>query len=286
MDNERIKTLNKTELLSLLSDENIVNFVFNYKSNNKLSSTEESSFLAHIMHFFKPLTLRTEGNKDIILGKYKKYTVKFLLQQKVRNNKTKRYFTLDLLLQLIDDDEGFLVCQIALEYDGADRHLLQYGVIRDKQRDFYVFSEAHLETLRFDTSMLNTNEKISDIGKALKKYFDHSLKRVKESHQYYSKITTKNIPLLSELKKNFHKCPLCEGVLVLGTDFCMLCHGRGVVKNEIYFSFNIEDYVDESYNCPECRISVKSSPKQSCTVCIGKGSIDREQAIKYQQENT
>lgn len=287
MTRKRIKKLNKTELFSILSDEDVVNFIHEYKNNNKISSAEESSFLANIMQFFKPLAFKLENGKKIITGEFCGYSIKFLLQRKIYNEKTKRYFSLDLLLQLKDEEDDFLICQIALEYDGDDRHLIQDGVIKDKERDLYVFSNMHVETLRFDTSMLSNKGKITDIGKALKKYFSYRLKLVSENYNYVNnKILSKNerqIKSTSLLKspRKFVKCLLCEGVGILGIKHCILCGGVGSIKHESSIVLDDNIFTD-GYDCPECQTSNKLSPNQNCKVCMGLGTISRESAIEYQ----
>lgn len=279
----RIQKLNYDDMQKLLENGKVTARVFNNKGNNKSPAGEESTFIAHVLSFFKPLSLQDDGS---IKGKFKAYDVIFLLQYKIRKYKTSYWYYIDLAIKLLDPSNKKLICLTLLEYDGDDRHNVQFGVIKDKEKDINILNEINEKPLRYDTQMVNTKQKIKDLGVTIKNRFQKELIKIDSSYQYVLEKNNEVRTLIysSMLGRKFIACPLCEGVEVLGIKTCKSCDGYGYIDNlptKILFA---KLHLDDMYNCPVCQHSTTVPPNSRCNTCSGAGEINREQAIAFRKE--
>lgn len=280
---KRIQKLSYDEMQKLLGNEKVTTRVFNNKGDNKLPAGEESTFIAHAMSFFKPLSLQDNGS---IKGNYKGYEVIFILQFKVRKYKTSYWYYIDLAIKLLDPSNKKLICLTLLEYDGDDRHNVQFGVIKDKEKDINIFNEINEQPLRYDTQMVNTKRKIQDLGTTIRNRFQKELIKIDSKYQYVLEKNNEVRTLIysSMSGRKYIVCPLCEGAEVLGTKTCKSCKGNGYIDNVPTKTLFAKLHLDDMYNCPVCQLSTTVPPNSRCNTCSGDGEINREQAIAFRKE--
>lgn len=287
MRNKRIKTieiLSQSDIKSILDNDDLSSYMMNFKKNNRISSDSEVTFITHIMAFFKPLNFQKIGGSIVrINGSHGDYVVEFELQRKVYNPKTKRTWSLDLVIKLNNREDNEPLVEVCLEYDGDNEHITSYGIIDDKERDLEVLKQTGIQTLRIDPSIFQTTEQRKDVYKAVKSLFKRFIKlrhkggSVKDVMELVtvgeesSKESTKASP-------KYQECPLCEGVQILGSQSCPVCLGNGTVLYNAFSERDIE--VFDSFDCPDCS---KRSLKK-CYKCRGKGLLTREEAIKIRRE--
>ncbi|WP_142631666.1 molecular chaperone DnaJ [Raoultella ornithinolytica] len=262
-----IKCLTNYEMYTLLNNKDLSNYIFNYKSNNKLSSAPEMTVIAYMLSFFKPINfIKLDGSNVLISGCHGDYTVNFKFQEKVYNPKTKRTLSIDLTIELFDADEDNRISKVGIEYDEHPNHVTAWGVVEDKEKDLVVLKQTGMQRIRVDPDMFQTSEDRKDIYRAVKKYFEQYIKlRPKKRHKV-------------GIANKYSECPLCEGIQVLGAYSCPVCLGNGVVKRNMYSLIDID--VFSTFDCPDCT----NRSNRNCKKCRGTGFLNREEAIRFRKE--
>lgn len=262
-----IVCLSLSEMYDKLNNMELSEYIYNFKSNNKISSHPETTFIAYIMSYFRPLSFKViAGTNVIINGTHGDYIVNFHLQEKIYNPNTKRTLSCDLTIKLFHSDYDSPIAKIGVEYDGHSQHINSYGILDDKERDLSILKQTGMMRLRIQPEMFQSNEDKKDVYRAIKKYFE----------QYIKLIPKKKRNVKSD--HTYIKCILCEGVEILGAQFCPVCLGNGSVKKNIFIGLDVE--VFDTFDCPDCsRRTVRN-----CRKCRGTGFLSREEAIKIRRE--
>ena len=71
---------------------------------------------------------------------------------------------------LDNNDKSHEIIKIALEYDGDDSHYKESGIKKSYRRDFYIFTETGISTIRLSPEMVKEDPELKDLVKSLKKY--------------------------------------------------------------------------------------------------------------------
>ncbi|CZW16982.1 hypothetical protein ABK836_16375 [Enterobacter hormaechei] len=262
-NDRKIKTLTLSQIIDKVNNKNLAHYIFDFKSNNKISSSSETTFIAWIMSYFKPLRFNVVSGSIVdIQGVHGGYSVNFQLQKKVYNYNSKKSLSLDLVIELYDQDSKMTISKIGIEYDGDREHINSHGILDDKRKDLIVLKQTGMMRLRIQPEMLQKDEDIKNVYRSIKKYFE----------QYTKLLPKKKIPA------SYVDCPLCEGVQIMGAEACPVCIGNGSVKKNFYRVIDID--VFDSFDCPDClRKSVKN-----CRKCRGTGFLNRDEAIKIRRD--
>ena len=98
-NDRKIKTLTLSQIIDKVNNKNLAHYIFDFKSNNKISSSSETTFIAWIMSYFKPLRFNVVSGSIVdIQGVHGGYSVNFQLQKKVYNYNSKKSLSLDLVI--------------------------------------------------------------------------------------------------------------------------------------------------------------------------------------------
>ncbi|WP_407199612.1 hypothetical protein [Citrobacter freundii] len=262
-----IVCLSLSEMDVILNNKNLSDYLFNFKSNNKISSAPETIFIAYVMSYFKPLRFKNiSGTNVVINGVHGCYSVNFHLQKKAYNPKTKKSLSNDLIIELYDSDTNEIIAKIGLEYDGHPEHTNSWGIVSDKEKDLIVLKQTGMMRLRIAPEFFQSTEDRKDVYRAVKKYFEQYIKLIPKKKRNVNPVRT------------YIECPLCEGVQVLGAQSCPVCMGNGYVLNNIYSKIDID--VFDSFDCPDCtKMTIRN-----CRKCRGKGFLNRDEAIRIRKE--
>lgn len=250
-----------------LNNKELAEYIFNFNSKNKISSAPETTVIAYVMSYFKPLSFkRIAGTNVIINGTHGNYIVNFQLQEKIYNSLSKRTLSSDLTLKLCDSTTTDIIAKIGIEYDGHSEHVTSYGIVEDKRKDLTVLKQTGMVRLRIQLEMFQTNEEKKDVYRAVKKYFEQYIKLIPREKRSVKSGRT------------YIECPLCEGVQILGSQSCPVCLGDGSVKKNVYIGLDIE--VFDTFDCPDC---TKRTIK-NCRKCRGTSFLNRNEAINIRRE--
>jgi len=262
-----IVCLSVSEMESKLNNKELAEYIFNFKSNNKISSVPEMTVIAYVMSFFMPLSFkRISGTNVIINGKHGEYVVSFHLQEKIYNPNTKRTLSSDLTIKLFHSNYDDPIAKIGVEYDGYPEHINSYGILDDKKKDLSVLKQTGTPRIRIHPEFFQSNEEKKDVYRAIKKYFEQYIKLIPKKKRN------------AEFELTYIKCILCEGVEVLGAHSCPVCLGCGSVKKNAFIGLDVE--VFDTFDCPDC----SKRTVKNCQKCRGTGFLSREEAIKIRRK--
>lgn len=267
----------------ILGDKKIASELVDFKKNFKNSSKDEITFIVYVLSVFKPLQF--DCDKKMFHGVLsEKFKVLIKLQSKVQNPKTKKYWSIDATIEVMDL-ANHSICKIGLEYDGHDSHFIESKVKKQNVRDLTIAEVEGIFCFRVNPDMVKTLNDKKNIARSIKniliRYTSGFFKYFKVMHEEFKVnnecLTTSSTSFVKNI--GAFECPLCEGFTKLGNDFCIECGGTGFASIPLKVSKN--EYSELEFDCPEC--PSPKHPYKQCKICKGNGVIDRIAAISYEK---
>lgn len=246
------------------------------------TSQAEIEVIASLISQFSPLEIDNFQNSPrriTLKGQFPNGHIVYIEPQyKVGNiNPKAQPWAIDLVLRLnrwIGQDL-VEIAAIGIEYDGHIAHYVESKIKSTYKRDAIITSNEGFQSLRISPEQWKSSKE--DLKKAIKKYFEHHIKKIEKVQ--LSTINAQDFNKLIYENENENEvistvtCPLCNGRGSLAGEDCPICNGMGSVKRYIAAKVNLSNY--EKFTCPDCR-----SIKLDCKTCNDEGSISREKALE------
>ncbi len=197
-------------------------------------------------------------------------------QYKIQNTSpNSQPWAIDLALHLnrIIGQDTIRVSSLGIEYDGYPSHYIESNIKKTYLRDTAISSESGIQSIRISPESWKRDPDF--FKKAIKKYFNHSIKTVDQIQLSTIKATKE-----SDLKRytndiedqRLTKCIVCNGRGELAGSECPICRGMCSILESTARKIDISEY--DKFPCPSCK-------GINCSACRGSGVITREKAISW-----
>ncbi|EPM1554527.1 hypothetical protein L4O92_005536, partial [Pseudomonas aeruginosa] len=195
-------------------------------------------------------------------------------QYKVKNTSpNSQPWAVDLVLHLnrIIGQDTIRVSSLGIEYDGYPSHYIESNIKKTYLRDTAIASESGIQSIRISPESWKRDPDF--FKKAIRKYFNHSIKTVDQIQLSTLKVTKE--PYLKRCTDDIEdqrliKCPLCNGRGELARSECPICRGMCSITESVARIIDISEY--DEFPCPNCQ-------GINCSTCRGVEVITREKAL-------
>ncbi|HCF2356998.1 TPA: zinc finger-like domain-containing protein [Pseudomonas aeruginosa] len=242
------------------------------------TSQAEIEVIAVLIAQFQPIKISSfqETPRHITLEGYldSGHPLTISPQYKVKNTSpNSQPWAVDLVLHLnrIIGQDTIRVSSLGIEYDGYPSHYIESNIKKTYLRDTAIASESGIQSIRISPESWKRDPDF--FKKAIRKYFNHSIKTVDQIQLSTLKVTKE--PYLKRCTDDIGdqrliKCPLCNGRGELARSECPICRGMCSITESVARIIDISEY--DEFPCPNCQ-------GINCSTCRGVEVITREKAL-------